>query len=294
MKNLKKFTSMFLSAMMVVTFNGASIYAQGAATTDAAAAQSTDTQTTDSTEKTTEPAKEPFTGWKTSGSKKYYYVNDKKVTGLYKVGKKYYYFNKSGVMQKETTKVGNTTYYLLSNGVLDVKKVGKKAYYNKNNQRIDYYDGYEYETILTAKKILNKITKKSDSKETKRLKAFKWVQAKTYQIKRAFTFQKGWMAIYANDHFKPNYKGDCHADGCAFAYLAYAIGYKNVKVVCDSKKGGNNNHCFTEIDGRVYDPLFATSYGFKTNYNVSYKTYRDGKAVSFKVPYATMKPVKKK
>jgi hypothetical protein len=275
---MKKIVSVLLSATMVAAMNGAIVFASG----------ETDAKTSAS-----DTAAAAITGWKTVGSKKYYYVNDQKVTGLYKVGSHYYFFNKSGVMQKGKVKSGKTTYYLLSNGVLDVKKVGKSAYYNKNNQRIDYWDGYEYETILTAKKIVAKITKKSDSKATKRLKAFKWVQAKTYQIKRDFHFQKGWMALYANDHFKPNYKGDCHADGCAFAYLAYVIGYKNVRVVCDSKKGGNSNHCFTEINGRVYDPLFATSYGLKNNYNVSYKTYRDGKAVSFKVPYATMKAVKK-
>ena len=33
-----------------------------------------------------------FTGWKTSGSKKYYYKNGKKLTGLHKLGKYYYGF----------------------------------------------------------------------------------------------------------------------------------------------------------------------------------------------------------
>ncbi len=283
---MKKTLSVILSIMMMLTLTTGSIYAEGETTT---AAQTTDIETSEPTD----PVQAPFTGWKTEGSKKYYYVKDKKVTGLYKVGKKYYYFNKNGVMQKGTTKVGKTTYFLLKDGTLDVKKVGKKAYYNKNNQRIDYYDGYEYETILRAKKIISQITKKSDSKETKRLKAFKWVMKKTYKTRRKFRFQKGWLAIHANDHFLPPYTGDCHGDACAFAYLAYAIGYKNVKVCCDSKAKNHNNHCFTEINGRVFDPLFAEAKSFKKNYNVSYKTYIDGKQIDFKIPYATMKPVKK-
>lgn len=39
-----------------------------------------------------------FTGWKTSGSKKYYYKNGKKLTGLHKLGKYYYGFASDGTM----------------------------------------------------------------------------------------------------------------------------------------------------------------------------------------------------
>ena len=53
-------------------------------------------------------------------------------------------------------------------------------------------------------------------------------------------------------------------------------------------------HSFAEINGKVYDTLFAESKSFKKNYGVSYKTYVDGKATAQKIPYATMKAVKTK
>jgi len=33
-------------------------------------------------------------------------------------------------------------------------------------------------------------------------------------------------------------------------------------------------HVWVDIDGRLYDPLFAESRGFKKNYNANYTDYR--------------------
>lgn len=81
------------------------------------------------------------------------------------------------------------------------------------------------------------------------------------------------ISIYANDHFKRT-GGDCHADGCAFAYLARAIGYKDVYACLDVGPKGTNGHCWTEIGGKVYDPLFAQAKSFSKNYDVPYGVYK--------------------
>lgn len=39
-------------------------------------------------------------GWKINGQNKYYYINNKKITGSKKIGKYYYYFDKKGRMVK--------------------------------------------------------------------------------------------------------------------------------------------------------------------------------------------------
>lgn len=232
-------------------------------------------------------AEETLSGWVSADQYQNYYVDGEKVTNkLMEIDGKYYYFDRHGTMQTKTTKVGKTTYFLSKKGVLLMRKVGKAAYYDHTNKRIDYWDGYEYETVERAKKIVARITKPSDSMATKRLKAFKWVEKFNYKTRRRFSFKKGWIALYANDHFLKPSDGDCRSDACAFAYLAYVIGYKDVRVCCSSRKLTGKNHAFTEINGRVYDPLFAQAASFKRNYNVTYKTYFTSKAIDFKIPYS--------
>ena len=56
-----------------------------------------------------------------------------------------------------------------------------------------------------------------------------------------------WPIIYANDMFVDR-AGNCFSYASSFAYMAKAIGYKNV-YVCNSGK-----HGWAEINGEVYDP----------------------------------------
>lgn len=65
-----------------------------------------------------------YTGWKTSGSNKYYYVNGQKVTGLHKIGKYTYAFNSSGVMLVGWQKLGKYyRYFAKTTGRMCVDKV---------------------------------------------------------------------------------------------------------------------------------------------------------------------------
>ena len=52
-----------------------------------------------------------FTGWKTYGSKKYYYKNGKKLTGLHKLGKYYYGFASDGTMLTGWNRIHNRFRY---------------------------------------------------------------------------------------------------------------------------------------------------------------------------------------
>lgn len=232
-------------------------------------------------------------GWQKEGKHTYYYVEGMKVKGLYAVKNRYYYFGKDGLLKTGKQKVKKTTYYLDDKGVMQMRKTDG-VYYNSHNQPIDPMDGYEYETIEKAKAIVKKITTKKMSRSQKLLKCFKWVQHFNYKKPRKFSYKKGWTAVYANDHFNGG-DGDCHSDASAFAYLAYVLGYKHVYVCSDDDKLVHGNaHSFAEVEGKVYDTLFAEAKSFKKNYGVSYKVYIDGKRCQQKVPYATMKAVKKK
>lgn len=212
-------------------------------------------------------------GWKKESSgKKRYYKNGTYVTGLQQIGDKKYFFSKSGVMKTGTVKSGKTTYYLTDKGELEMSKTGTK-YYLPGGKKLTKVQAGDFETLLTARKIAAKITKKSDSKSKKLKKCFKWVMDKHYKQYRNFRPVASWPATYANDHFKRG-AGDCHSDGAAMAYFARAIGYTKAYVCNDSNGKKHEGHCWAEINGKVYDPLFAQAKSYRKNYGVSYKTYK--------------------
>ena len=97
---------------------------------------------------------------------------------------------------------------------------------------------------------------------------FRWVMKRYYRTWRRFSQGgKAWYAVNANDHFERGC-GDCIADASAFAYLAKALGYKNVYVCTDGYRNDENSHGWAEINGRVYDPLFAEAKSYSRNYGV--------------------------
>ena len=124
-----------------------------------------------------------------------------------------------------------------------------------------------------SKQIVKQITNSRMSKEQKLQTCFNWVIRKYYYTWRRFDQAgKYWPGVNANDHFIYG-KGDCIADASAFAYLAKAIGYKKVYVCADAQQSNNNAHSWAEINGRVYDPLFAEAKSYSKYYGASYGSY---------------------
>lgn len=230
-------------------------------------------------------------GWNSAHTK--YYVDGKAVTGVRKIGKKRYVFKQSGKLAKKRFTVGATTFYPDKKGVLRACRQGKRYYY-ANGKRMTKYDALDARAYFTAEKVLGKITKKSDSKATKRLKAFKWVMYKYYamhhKLEKCFKY---WAPVYAMDHFK-NIGGDCESDAAAFAYLAAAIGYKNVYAVTDSSvPDTDTTHAWCRINGAVYDPLFAQAKSFSTFYNSRHGSYETSGGCKVKIPRFSAKHASK-
>ncbi|MDF2567444.1 MAG: beta-fructosidase, levanase/invertase [Oscillospiraceae bacterium] len=75
--------------------------------------------------------KAPYTGWKQTGSKKYYYVNDIMQKNWQKISNKWYYFASSGVMQTGWQKIINKWYYFTSGGAMQTswQRISNKWYY---------------------------------------------------------------------------------------------------------------------------------------------------------------------
>ena len=224
-------------------------------------------------------------GWVTDkeGNRISYHKNYKPVKGLVKIGKYYYYFNKKGILQKGTVKVGKTTYYIKEDGKLRVRKV-KNVYYYYTGEKMTEEDAEEWKTILRAEALVKDITNPGDSQETKLLKCFQWCMKKPYRDIRRFHPWDGWTALHANDLYLRG-TGECHAYASAFAYMAVVIGYKNVYVCNDSDGTRDQGHCWCEIGGYVYDPLFADTYGLWKYYGRTYSGYCSRPVLKVKVPY---------
>ena len=81
-------------------------------------------------------------GWTTKSGKKYYYFNNKPVTGIRRIDSTYYYFSSRGILQEGAYKwisVKNTWYYLQKNGTLKkgwLKYSGKKYYLSTTSSKM--------------------------------------------------------------------------------------------------------------------------------------------------------------
>lgn len=151
-----------------------------------------------------------------------------------------------------------------------------KGLYDKNGKKVKAETAIAVESAATlerAKQIVASITNPGMSSSQKLKACFDWVISKPYMTWRKFENTPGWPALYANDHFIRG-RGNCHADASAFAYLAKALGYTNVYVCTDADgTTWDTPHSWTEINGLVYDPLFAEAKNYYRYYGVSYRTY---------------------
>ena len=189
-------------------------------------------------------------------------------------GKNVYRVDKKGVVATGWMKYKNNYYFFDRNsgkmkrgGKADNFKITRYGVFkdSKNNlSRVKIY--------LLAQEVVEKNTKPSDSKSDKLYKCYKWLAKYPYMEFRKVKDTKkkhpnDWDIIYARDIFD-RHKGCCASEAAAFAYLAKACGYNNVKICSDT------GHCWVDIGGKLYDPLFAEDRGFSKNYNATYWDYR--------------------
>lgn len=161
-------------------------------------------------------------GWSTENGKKYYYVNDEKVTGWRKIGSKYYYFHAvEGYL--ETEKLLNQNgriYYVDKNGARTKNRwVGsswRKRYYIgasgmavKGSHKID--GKYYYFDLETRRMYSNKLLvrngniyyySKNGTRFTKGLKTITVDgKSRTYYFARNGKAHKGWLTINGKRYY---------------------------------------------------------------------------------------------
>ncbi len=115
-----------------------------------------------------------------------------------------------------------------------------------------------------ARDAVRKCTRKGMTMEEKLYASFHYLKDNYLEGVRRDTYtEPDWPVVYAKDLLIDG-KGDCFSFGASFAYMAKAIGYEEV-YACNS--GG---HGWTEIDGKLYDPEWATHSDKYSYYGMSY------------------------
>lgn len=214
-------------------------------------------------------------GW--SKDRNSYYKNGKKVTGLYKVGKKTYYFDTNGKLVKEKR-------------AYTIKVKGKKRYYNIDKKGVaKRWTGaaeLAAKQLVSLKANLNKVTEAKMEKSLK--KAFLWAADLKYRDNTVSKTGKAAAQYYGTYAFTER-MGDCNTQAYAFYWMAKVLGYapKYVKGYVPTGSGFNP-HAWVEIK------MNKTTYVFDPNFNTTYdsrfgKTFREafGKYAGYKFTYGS-------
>lgn len=207
-------------------------------------------------------------GWKIDGA--YYYLDGKKAQNEFvKSFHKTYYVDGDGTRATGWIKTGGEYYFLkrtdgaqVKNATVDGIPLGKDGKAVKSG-----YNNEKVETMIRARAIMQEITAAADTKEQKLHKVFDWVLKHPYRQYRKLNDARqtpGWEMTFANDEFLRGC-GCCVSEASAFAFLAHECGYEKV-YICD-----DTGHAWTEIDGRVYDTLFAEAKHYDSYYGSSYE-----------------------
>lgn len=214
-------------------------------------------------------------GTVTVNGKKLTFVKGVLRTGMQTINGNKYYYNTSGVLQKNGI-VGSDKdgwYYADKNGKIDfsysngITQNGKD--WNVMSGKATRVKTKSDKTLFRALKVVAKVTDKSMSKSQKLKACFNYTKNAYKELNPRIPHYHGsdWPIIYANDMFVDG-AGNCFSYGAAFAYMAKAIGYKNV-YCCNS--GG---HGWAEVDGLVYDPEWSRHHA-KDYYALNYNTTKD-------------------
>ena len=232
----------------------------GAAQTGAAAPEQAEEEAETGQSAQPEQVQEPFRPyWKVKKGKYYYKTAEKKwAQGITQIGEKKYYFDRKHIQRVGWQKIGKAWYYFrIANGKKGYMVCGKSVNHIKlgkdGKAKLKKGDKKRLWVLCEAQKLVQTATRKNPSMDREQklkvswkyvLKHWRYVESPDYR------YQKGWEVKNADFCFFSE-RGDCMAQGAAFAFVANACGYPKA---CAVSSGG---HGWAEVGGKVCDPTWA-------------------------------------
>ena len=200
--------------------------------------------------------------WKVHNGYVYYKENGKRATGLVTINGKTYLFDDQGRQKvgwqrykgkyryfKIANKAGG---YMVKNKVVNGIRLRKDgtAGYSKAG-------GEELALMVSAQKLVEKLTKPTQSRKKKLSAGFDWMRYDcTEHALHDFSNYNGWHRSFAREILE-RHMGSCFSYGAAFAYYANAVGMKSCRIV---SSGG---HGWAEVSGAVYDVEWTRTTGYR-------------------------------
>lgn len=212
------------------------------------------------------------TGFVTKDGKKYYLKSGKKLKSIILETKKYkYLLDKNGVVVTGWKQYKGKYYYFdRTSGKMAIKKkidgISLDKYGRAKKNKLN---AAKINTMIKARKTVNKVCKVSDTKDQKLRKCFDYIAKvpyRRYRFLKPIYHKKGWESTFADDVFDKG-SGCCVSMSAALAFMLHECGYSTVYVVHDSE------HAWVELNGRVYDALFARAKDYNKYYNLSYGNF---------------------
>ena len=202
----------------------------------------------------------------------YFYNKDGQLykNGIYLIKAKKYCFDSEGRQLTGWRKVGKGTYFFRHQNA-------EKGYMLKSCKadgvKLNQYGRAVPDTarakaklpILLRTAVMNDTIVKPGMKPSKKLRiCYDYAIRHFWEINiRDLGHKSGdWDINYAKFMLDHRY-GTCYCYASVFAYMANAIGYKSVLVV------NNDDHCWTEIGGKIYDVEWGKNIGADKCYAVS-------------------------
>lgn len=198
--------------------------------------------------------------WDEKNGRCYYYdTHGVKAVGKKKINNHYYYFDEKGRQRVGWIRSKGSYYffhiaskgkgYMVQNKTVNGIKLGKTGAAKLTSVTREKVGYLVDANNLCFEYVDFKMTKKQALKKMFGLMATSEIIS--YRNYGPFTKSKHWDLYYANYYFKRGI-GDCYTAGCAFAYIATALGYQEVYAV---SSGG---HGWCKIGDRHYDPNWSS------------------------------------
>ena len=203
-------------------------------------------------------------GWVKKKNYCYYYKNNKKVTGLQVIGGRTYYFDSKGVQRTSWRKIGESYYcfnagdkskgYLLTNTTANGIRIGADGRADVTQK----LSKRKAKVMVKVSGLLDKIMKKGKKKLSKKGKlklCYDYLRKKyPYHLVSHFREKDPNFDLWSVEQLFKRHYADCVPYACTFAYLANALGYKDITILSwYIHKPRKTGHSWVQIGNRYYD-----------------------------------------